>query len=354
MASWGDIFVKQATSTPDWTTTADVSFPGSSTAAAGNKVILFITASADTTADTSALVSDGWILDLSLTSSQTTYVLSRTVPMGGINSVTIDFSASNKPVLRLIELTGVSTLHASISHSGSAATGSLVTTVDDAVIFGLVQAVISNGEPTYDTWTNSFSANGTLRSFTSTPYAIPNRVSVGTSYLVTTVAGTYDSTATMGGSGGPTVQDECGLAIAYLIGATPPGVDAGADASVGRNTAFERTASENDGGYAISARSWTIQSGPTGSGTTIGTSTDLSWTPTVTGVYVLRYSATNAGGTSYDDIQVNVVSPVVVTGPDSPIDATLTAGVWRSRIRAEGPGGVSNYSAWSSNFTIDE
>lgn len=353
MATWGDIFVKQATNTPDWTTTADVSFPGSSTAAAGNKVVLFITASADATADTATLVSDGWTLDVTFTSSQTTYVLSRTVPQGGINSVTVDFSVSNKPVIRMIELTGVSTKHATITNTGSAATGTLTTTINDAVIFGLVQAVISNGDPTYDTWTNSFSGNGSLRSFDSAPFTEPNRVTVGTSYLVTTTSGDYSSTATMGGSSSPAVSNEGGLAIAYQIGATPPGVSAGADAAIGLNSgAFTRTATENDGGYAISARSWTIQSGPTGTGTTIGTSTALSWTPSVAGTYVLRYSATNAGGTSYDEIQVNVVASVIVTGPDSPIDATLTAGVWRSRIRAEGPGGVSNYSAWSSDFTI--
>lgn len=355
MATWGDIFVKQATSTPDWATSADLWFPGGSSAAAGNKLILFVTASASATADTTALMSDGWTLDLSFTSSQTTYILSRTVPVGGIDSVTVDFSASNKPVLRMIELTGVSAKHVTITNTGSAATGTLTTTINDAVVFGLVQAVINGGEPTYDTWTNSFSANGSLRSFASAPYALPNRVAVGMSYLVTTAPGSYSSVATMGGSGGPAVLNVGGLAVAYQIGATPPGVSAGVDASIGLNSsAFTRTATENDGGYAISARSWTIQSGPTGSGTTIGTSADLSWTPAVAGVYVLRYSATNAGGTSYDEIQVSVVDPIVVTGSSSPINATLTVGLWRSRIRAEGPGGTSNYSAWSPSFSVTD
>ena len=350
MATWNDIYVQQATTAPDWTTSATVTLVSAATA--GNKLVLFVTASANATATTATLTSAGWTLDHTFTSSQTTYILSRTVPGGGISSVTVGFSVSNKPVLRLIELIGVSLKHATATNSGSAATGNITTTTNDTVIFGVAQAVINGGEPTYDTWTNSFVGLGTLRSFASTPYALPNRVTVGISRLVTTGAGTYSSAATMAGTGGPAVVNAGGLAIAYQIGAATPTVDAGADGSVALNGTFTRTASENDGGGAITARAWTVQSGPANVGDTLATSASVSWTPSVAGTYTLRYSATNSAGTGHDDVQVVVIAPVVTTGSASPIDVSLQPSTYRSRIRAEGPGGVSAWSAWSDPFVV--
>lgn len=350
MAVWNDIFVKQATATPDWTTSATVTL--ASAASEGNKVLLFVTASANATVDTATLVGAGWTLDQTFTSSQVSHVLSRTVPAGGLSGVTVAFSGSNKPVLRLIELTGVSLKHASATNSGSAATGSITTTTNDTVVIGVVQAVINGGEPTYDTWTNSFTGLGSLRSYASTPYDLPNRVVTSMSYLVLTSSGSYSSAATMAGTGGPAVISPGGFAIAYQIGAAVPTVGAGADASVGLSGTFTRTATENDGGGAITARAWTIQAGPDGAGTTIGTATALSWTPTVAGTYTLRYTATNSAGSGHDDVVVTVIAPIVVTGGSSPISTTLDPGVWRSRIRAEGPGGVSAWSAWSDTFTV--
>jgi len=89
-----------------------------------------------------------------------------------------------------------------------------------------------------------------------------------------------------------------------------PVVNAGADASVQTGTAFTRTATETN---SPTSRSWTIVSGPTGAGTTIGTAAALSWTPTTLGSYVLRYSATNATGTGTDDVTVTVTA---AAGPD--------------------------------------
>lgn len=350
MATWNDIYVKQATANPDWTTSATVTL--GSAAAEGNKLVLFVTASANATATTAPLTSAGWTLDQTFTSSQTTYILSRSVPAGGITSVTVGFSGLNKPVLRLIELTGISLKHASITNSGSASTGTLVTTTNDTVVFGLVSAVINGGEPTYDTWTNSFTSIGTLRSFASTPYDLPNRVTVGISQLVTTSSGSYSSAATMGGTGGPAVVNVGGLAIAYQVGAATPTVDAGADSSVALNGTFSRSATENDGGGTITTRAWTVQAGPAGVGDTIGASAALSWGPTVAGIYTLRYSATNSAGTGHDDVQLTVIAPVVTTGGGSPIDVSLQPSTYRSRIRAEGPGGVSAWSAWSDPFVV--
>lgn len=97
------------------------------------------------------------------------------------------------------------------------------------------------------------------------------------------------------------------IAILPAVAATAPTVSAGSDvASHTVNTEFTRTATENDNGSAITDRSWTIQSGPDDVGVEIGTAAALAWTPDTTGTYTLRYSATNAGGTTTDDMSITV------------------------------------------------
>lgn len=89
-------------------------------------------------------------------------------------------------------------------------------------------------------------------------------------------------------------------------GPTAPAVDAGADAVHQVDTAFTRTAVVDDGGAALTSQAWTIESGPAGVGTTLSTTADLTWTPTVVGPYVLRHTATNSAGTGFDDVTVTV------------------------------------------------
>lgn len=99
--------------------------------------------------------------------------------------------------------------------------------------------------------------------------------------------------------------------------ASLPTVGAGADATIDQYDEFVRTATEDAGGGTISARSWTVVSGPNQVGATIGTAATLNWAPTVGGSYVLRYSATNEVGTDTDDVTVTVNSMVF------PLTATL-------------------------------
>lgn len=106
-------------------------------------------------------------------------------------------------------------------------------------------------------------------------------------------------------AGGGAVTDENEPA-SLTVGAAVPVVDAGVDASHLVSTQFNRTASENDGGAAITDRSWTIESGPTGVGSEIGTAAALAWTPTVVGEYILQYAATNTAGTGTDTVTVTV------------------------------------------------
>ncbi|MFI9598944.1 chitosanase [Streptomyces sp. NPDC052043] len=58
-----------------------------------------------------------------------------------------------------------------------------------------------------------------------------------------------------------------------------PTVSAGASTATPPDSPFTRTATENANGSTISSRSWQIITGPMGAGTTIGTTTALSWTP---------------------------------------------------------------------------
>lgn len=98
------------------------------------------------------------------------------------------------------------------------------------------------------------------------------------------------------------------LIINGTVSATPPTVDAGADANAQLSAPFTRTAGEITGGAAITSRSWSIFSGPAGAGTTLSTTTTVNWTPTVLGTYVLRYSATNSQGSDIDDVTITVVA----------------------------------------------
>lgn len=73
-----------------------------------------------------------------------------------------------------------------------------------------------------------------------------------------------------------------------------PTVNPGAAATATAGVQFNRTFTET--GSGITERKWTILSGPTGVGTTIGTAAALAWTPTVSGDYVLMAGAKNAEG----------------------------------------------------------
>lgn len=351
MTAWSDIFIQQATAAPDWTSSASIAFNNQATT--GNKVVLFITTSSDRTANVADLTNNGWELDYLLAYGQSTYVFSQVVPVGGLPDIEVTFSGSNKPILRMLELTGVSAKSVANKMTGTATTGSITTPEADMLVFGGVQAVNNGGQPTYDVWSNSFTNIGSLRSFASPPYTFPSAVVSGLSYYLPTDAGVFSSAATMGGDNGPAVLDPAGFIIAYSLGAIVPKIDLGGSISIGLGYGVNRTAVEDNGGDEITERSWVIQSGPVGVGTTVGTTATLTWTPSVAGVYTIQYSATNSAGTGRADLQVIIVEPIQSTASTSPFAISLPSGTYRSRIRAEGPGGVSGWSTWSAPFEVD-
>lgn len=135
---------------------------------------------------------------------------------------------------------------------------------------------------------------------------------------LTSAGSTGSRSAEMSDTGG---QGWAGLMFAVRGPlATAPTVSAGSDVAEHiEGTAFTRTATENANGATVTARSWTIQAGPTGVGTTIGTSAALSWTPNAPnrGTYTLRYSATNSVGASTDSMQITVVGVPVTASTDA-------------------------------------
>lgn len=71
----------------------------------------------------------------------------------------------------------------------------------------------------------------------------------------------------------------------------------------------ELVATAEELGSGITARSWTVTSGPTAVGAVLSTSTTLSWTPTLPGDYEIEYLATNVAGSSADQLRVTVRGP---------------------------------------------
>lgn len=107
--------------------------------------------------------------------------------------------------------------------------------------------------------------------------------------------------------------------VTVTVNPVAPVVGAGSDATaVPTYQVFSRTATEDNKGNAVSARAWTVVSGPAQVGETIGTALALAWTPMYPGTYVLRYAATNIGGVGTDDVSVAVVlaPPEVTAGSD--------------------------------------
>lgn len=153
------------------------------------------------------------------------------------------------------------------------------------------------------TWTNGFSTLAMVITDSTT-----GDIAGGATFVIG-----YKEVAA-GGSTSTTVSwpvaDQAFLVMSLYDTAPPtPAVSAGSDTTATVNVAFTTTATETNL-TSVTARSWTVFSGPAQVGATLSTAAALSWTPTVAGVYVLRYSATHNGGAVVaDDVQVSVSTP---------------------------------------------
>lgn len=128
----------------------------------------------------------------------------------------------------------------------------------------------------------------------------------------------------------------------------PPEVDAGVDTSYtfGSNGGvFTRTASEVPNGTIV-YREWVIQSGPAGVGPVLSFGQTVNWSPTVAGVYVLRYAAVNPIGEDVDTVTVTVVGVVPVV--DASVDRTVerTTGLIRTAGESSDGGSAITARQW--------
>lgn len=88
----------------------------------------------------------------------------------------------------------------------------------------------------------------------------------------------------------------------------PPVAQAGADTQVGKGETFTRVGSEDtSNGSTVTARQWEVVSGPSNVGDTLSTSASVSFTPTITGTYVFRYTVTGVSGSTSDDFTLTVL-----------------------------------------------
>ena len=104
-----------------------------------------------------------------------------------------------------------------------------------------------------------------------------------------------------------------------------PVVDAGSDRTVERTKGVIRTAGEStDPAVPVTARQWRLMSGPGGSGAPVdlaaygGDPKRCLLPRDVAGAHVIRYTATNSVGPSYDEATITVtpLRPTVNAGPD--------------------------------------
>ena len=119
-------------------------------------------------------------------------------------------------------------------------------------------------------------------------------------------AGATGTRSTTFSSGSNDGTASVALILRAAVTSVAPTVNAGANVAMNQFETLNRTATEDDGGATITARSWTVVSGPAYVGNTLSTSAALSWEPETAGSFVLRYSATNSQGTGTNDIAVSV------------------------------------------------
>lgn len=108
------------------------------------------------------------------------------------------------------------------------------------------------------------------------------------------------------GTGTTGVGERLAFGVNAVVLLAAPTVDALGDRYLALGATLDRTATVAANGATVTAQGWTLESG-TGSPATLSSSTVLSWTPSQTGVYGLRFSATNSQGTTTQNITITVV-----------------------------------------------
>jgi gliding motility-associated-like protein len=172
---------------------------------------------------------------------------------------------------------------------------------------------------------NGTDPDGTIASYVwikiSGPAVTINGANTETLALTDLVEGNYIFELTVTDDDGESDVDQVSVEVLPASLNVPPTVSAGDDVSLklpeNAATLFA-TATDNDG--TIASRLWTQVSGPAATLANT-TTTDLSLTNLVEGVYTFRFEATDNGGLSaFDDVKVTVLQEVTFPEP------TVTAG----------------------------
>lgn len=303
--------VQSTPSIPSWNSTIN-NYELDDPCQAGNLIVLFLAGDKNTgtLSITDNTGSGTWTFDVSVLGSSVSTYVARKVAVGGETSIvaTTDNNSATGNTGYVEEIadagTGAWMLTASVIPAYSNADRTTVASGNtDAADYDSRAYAVATID-SQQTYTGSFS-NGYVTS--NTPVGSPSAGGGNAGCWVGT--GTLSQGATTSTTFTSSGADQIYLAIVAYgrveSGVEPiPEVDAGADATFVLGETFERTPEETGG--APTSRAWTIQSGPTGPGSLSDLKT-LLWSPVTAGTYVLRYTATNASGSDFDEITVEVV-----------------------------------------------
>lgn len=293
---------------------ASISCPKPTGTASGDLLVAIVSRS-QTSATTSAFTSSGWTSAAFFAGSTTGNQVPVSVMWkvaGGSEPSSYTFfsstSATDQFSVHIYALTGADTSNPFYATPTAATTGSNSAT-------GTAPSVTLGGAGLLITWYGLTYYTTSSTTTWSTPSGMTSRVNANTDTGVWLQVGTFSESRPTGASGsrastysGGTQGRARAVSFAIREGVTSvaPTVNAGADVAMNQFETLNRTATEDDGGATITARSWTVVSGPAYVGNTLSTSAALSWEPETAGSFVLRYSATNSQGTDTDDIAVSV------------------------------------------------
>lgn len=305
---------------------------------------LLVSFASDLATSTPSTSSSGWVMLSSVAQGTTTNnrgTLFYAADAAAASNLVVNLSSAEEATWVILRIADPTTPQfTSMNGSGATLTPAPITPTGGPSDY-LAILCLSTDASTTTTQTATFPAG-----FTNPQSINPGVTSSAASF---TADGTFSavSTITPGTVTLGLTEQHVAHTVVFPRGASTsaPNVNAGPDASVVNGSQFVRSAAESVGAVTVTSRAWTIVSGPTGAGSTIGATGTLSWTPTVNGTYVLRYTLVSSGGTYTDDVTVQVAatSGGGTTGvPPSFVAVGTAASGLTANVSPGVPAGVGN------------
>ena len=170
-----------------------------------------------------------------------------------------------------------------------------------------------------DTNTGQSSGAGTNAGLSSLTNRMNNWTNAGTGGGFAMITGAKSGTGAIGVT--TTTITTANVKALFTGALNPAGTPTAPIVSIGEDSwavvggTFNRVAVENDTGDPITAREWKVISGPADAGNVVGTTVVNTWAPSATGSYVIRYTATNGVGASFDELSLEVGA--AIEGPQN-------------------------------------